>query len=86
MIDSANRGAKSVRRCAAAAIRGWMKTRTPEETERRLVEIVPKRLWPVINEALVAHGKAVCKPIGPTCDVCPVHRFCGRIGVRPRKG
>ena len=64
---------------------GWMRTRTPEETERRLVALVPKKLWPVINEALVAHGKAVCKPIGPTCDVCPVQRHCARVGVRPRK-
>ncbi len=61
---------------------GWMKTKTPEETERRLVELVPKRLWPVINEALVAHGKAVCKPIGPTCDVCPISKHCRRVGVR----
>ncbi|HVR83317.1 MAG TPA: endonuclease III [Planctomycetota bacterium] len=64
---------------------GWIKTRTPEETERRLVELVPKRLWPVINEALVAHGKAVCKPIGPTCDVCPISRYCAHVGVHPRK-
>ena len=60
---------------------GWMKTRTPEETERRLVELVPKRLWPVINEALVAHGKACCKPIGPTCDACPVRSHCPQVGV-----
>ena len=60
---------------------GWMKTRTPEETERRLTALVPRRLWPVINEALVAHGKAVCKPIGPTCDRCPVSRWCARVGV-----
>ena len=60
---------------------GWMKTRTPEETERRLTALVPKRLWPVINEALVAHGKAVCKPIGPVCDTCPVQRFCARVGL-----
>jgi len=64
---------------------GWMKTKTPEETERRLVELVPRRLWPVINEALVAHGKAVCKPIGPTCDICPISRHCSRVGVRARK-
>jgi endonuclease-3 len=64
---------------------GWMKTRTPEETERRLVELVPRKLWPVINEALVAHGKAVCKPIGPTCDVCPISRHCARVGVKPRR-
>jgi len=64
---------------------GWMKTKTPEETERRLVELVPKRLWPVINEALVAHGKAVCKPIGPTCDICPILGHCARVGVATRK-
>ncbi len=63
---------------------GWIKTKTPEETERRLVELVPRKLWPVINEALVAHGKAVCKPIGPTCNVCPISRHCPRIGVKPR--
>ena len=61
---------------------GWMKTKTPEETERRLVSLVPKRLWPIINEALVAHGKAVCKPIGPTCDRCTVRVYCRRVGVR----
>jgi endonuclease-3 len=64
---------------------GWMKTRTPEETERKLVTIVPQRLWMVVNEALVAHGKAVCKPIGPTCDVCPVSSHCPRVGVGKRK-
>jgi endonuclease-3 len=61
---------------------GWIKTKTPEETERALVSLVPRRLWPAINEALVAHGKAVCKPIGPTCDVCPVRRHCARVGVK----
>ena len=60
---------------------GWLKTKTPEETERALVALVPKRLWPVINEALVAHGKAVCKPIGPTCDVCTIRRHCRRVGL-----
>jgi endonuclease-3 len=64
---------------------GWIKTKTPEETERRLVELVPRKLWPVINEALVAHGKAVCKPIGPTCDSCPISRHCARVGVPRRK-
>lgn len=60
---------------------GWLKTKTPEETERGLVAMVPRRLWPVINEALVAHGKAVCKPIGPTCDVCPIRGHCRRVGL-----
>ena len=60
---------------------GWVKTKTPEETERALVRLVPKRLWPIVNEAFVAHGKAVCKPIGPTCDRCPIQTYCRRVGV-----
>jgi endonuclease-3 len=61
---------------------GWLKTKTPEETERRLVALVPKKLWPVINEAFVAHGKAICRPIGPKCGECTVRALCRRIGVR----
>jgi endonuclease-3 len=60
---------------------GWVKTRTPEQTERELSARVPKRLWPLINEALVAHGKRVCRPIGPLCGDCPVRGWCrhGRL-------
>jgi endonuclease-3 len=65
---------------------GWMKTRTPEETERRLVSLVPRRLWPVINEALVAHGKAICRPVGPRCPECPVRRHCARVGLGTPQG
>jgi endonuclease-3 len=61
---------------------GWVRTRTPEETERRLVRMVPRRLWTVVNEALVAHGKSICRPIGPKCDRCPVRRRCRRVGLR----
>ena len=61
---------------------GWVRTRHPDETERELVRIVPRRLWPAVNEALVAHGKGTCRPIGPKCDDCPVRRWCRRVGVR----
>ncbi len=64
---------------------GWMNTRTPEETERKLVMLVPKKLWPVINEALVAHGKAICRPIGPKCEECPVIGSCRRVGLPRRR-
>lgn len=55
---------------------GWVKTRTPEHTERELVGLVPRKLWPLVNEALVAHGKNVCRPIGPRCGDCPVRGDC----------
>lgn len=61
---------------------GWVKTKAPDQTERALVEIVPRRHWLEINELLVAHGKAVCRPIRPLCDRCPVEASCAKAGVQ----
>jgi endonuclease-3 len=61
---------------------GWVRTKAPEETERALVEIVPKRLWPLVNELLVAHGKRVCRPIGPKCGECPIAASCAHARAR----
>ncbi len=62
---------------------GWVRTKTPEQTERALVRLVPRRLWPLVNEAFVAHGKKTCRPRGPKCAECPVERGCRKRGVRP---
>lgn len=61
---------------------GWVRTRTPQETERALRRIVPRRLWGIVNEVLVAHGKAVCRPRGPRCGACPARGSCARRGIR----
>ncbi len=63
---------------------GWVRTRSPEETERALVRIVPRRLWPLVNEAFVAHGKRTCRPVGPRCGECAIERWCERRGVESR--
>ncbi|HEX5217882.1 MAG TPA: endonuclease III [Vicinamibacterales bacterium] len=60
---------------------GWVKTRTPEETEHALYEIVPKRWWPVVNLFLVTWGQNVCRPVYPRCRACAISRLCPRIGV-----
>jgi len=60
---------------------GWVRTKTPQDTERKLEKLLPKRHWLTINELLVSHGKTVCRPIGPKCDACPVFRWCRRRGV-----
>ncbi len=61
---------------------GWVKTTSPEETERQLVEIVPRSAWMLVNELMVAHGKSVCRPIGPKCGECPIRSECRQVGVR----
>ncbi|HKQ60908.1 MAG TPA: endonuclease III [Candidatus Polarisedimenticolaceae bacterium] len=60
---------------------GWVRTRTPHDTERVLRERLPRRHWIPINEILVRHGQQVCKPLSPLCSSCPVRPDCARAGV-----
>jgi endonuclease-3 len=60
---------------------GWVKTKTPEETEFALTNLVPQKHWQVVNDTLVAHGKTICIPGIPRCSKCPVYKYCKRVGV-----
>lgn len=58
---------------------GYVKTKTPEETEFALREKLPIELWIPINTLLVTHGQNVCKPIKPMCDKCPIADYCEKL-------
>ncbi len=36
---------------------GWINTKTPEETEKELIEVIPKKLWPETNRLFVSIGR-----------------------------
>ncbi len=55
---------------------GYVKTKTPEETEFALREKMPQKHWIDINSLLVTHGQNVCKPINPKCGECPIKDYC----------
>jgi endonuclease-3 len=55
---------------------GWVRTRTPEETEQALYATIPKRWWPAINLYLVTWGQNVCRPVYPRCHECAIARDC----------
>jgi endonuclease-3 len=61
---------------------GWVRTRTPLETERALEAVLPRRWWIPINELLVAYGQRTCTPQSPRCSECPIRRHCRRVGVQ----
>ena len=61
---------------------GYVRTRTPEETEMALRAKLPKRYWIGYNDLLVTFGQNVCAPISPRCSTCPVRTLCRRVGVR----
>tara|TARA_Y100000310_G_scaffold326918_1_gene392495 strand:+ start:698 stop:1348 length:651 start_codon:yes stop_codon:yes gene_type:complete len=60
---------------------GWVKTRSPEETEFALMEVIPKKYWRELNTLLIKFGKHTCLPISPHCSKCPIKNHCQRIGV-----
>jgi endonuclease-3 len=60
---------------------GWVRTRTPDQTEQALYRVVPRRWWPDVNLFLVTWGQNVCRPVYPRCPACVLAALCPRIGV-----
>ena len=60
---------------------GYVRTKTPEQTELALRAKLPRRHWIELNDLLVAFGQNVCLPVSPKCSICPVRRACHRVGV-----
>ena len=60
---------------------GWVRTKTPEQTEKELRRILPKRYWLFINDWLVKHGQRVCPANRPKCGSCFLREHCahGRL-------
>ncbi|MCX5820913.1 MAG: endonuclease III [Deltaproteobacteria bacterium] len=60
---------------------GYVRTKTPEETEFALRAKLPPEHWSRYNTLLVAFGRNTCRPISPLCSHCPVEAYCDRVGV-----
>ncbi len=60
---------------------GYVKTKTPDETEFALRVKLPRRHWIIYNTLMVAFGRRTCKPVSPLCSACPIKIYCARVGV-----
>jgi endonuclease III len=60
---------------------GWVRTKSPEETEMALRARLPRCYWIELNDLLVSFGQNVCTPLSPRCSTCPVRELCRRVGV-----
>ncbi len=60
---------------------GYVRTRTPDETEMALRKKLPARYWRPINQLLVTYGQRRCLPLSPKCSECALHTMCPRHGV-----
>ena len=61
---------------------GWIKTKTPEETEEELKKFLGKKYWNDFNHLFVKFGQTICLPISPFCSKCPIEIYCKKINVK----
>lgn len=64
---------------------GWISTKTPEETEKELKRILPKKYWSEFNHLFVTFGQTICKPISPHCSSCPINLYCQQKNVKKHR-
>jgi len=61
---------------------GWINTKNPEQTEKEIKKILPKKYWRDFNDIFVTFGQNICVPISPFCSRCCIRRYCKRVGVK----
>jgi endonuclease-3 len=64
---------------------GYIRTKTPKDTEFALRKKLPSQYWIEYNDLLVTFGQNLCRPISPICSRCPVDHYCHRIGVKAHR-
>jgi endonuclease III len=64
---------------------GWIKTKTPEETERALKKILPKKYWDDFNDLFVTFGQTICVPVSPFCSRCLIRNYCQQMHVKKNR-
>jgi len=60
---------------------GYVRTKTPEETEQALRQTLPRPHWITFNDLLVPYGQNLCQPVSPLCSKCKLTEYCHRVGV-----
>jgi endonuclease-3 len=60
---------------------GYVKTRTPEQTEMSLRKKLSRKYWIIFNDLLVTFGQNICRPLSPYCSRCVIEGYCKKVGV-----
>ena len=55
---------------------GLVQTKNPDETQKKLESIIPKKWLKSAHHLLILHGRYTCKSRNPLCSQCTVLRFC----------
>ena len=60
-------------------------SKSPLQTEKRLVKYIPEELIPKAHHWLILHGRYVCKARKPECDKCGLTNICRYFKVHQKR-
>ena len=60
---------------------GLTVSENPEQIERDLMELVPRKEWINFSHRLIHHGRKICIARRPRCAECPLIVNCLRVGL-----
>lgn len=55
---------------------GIANSKNVEDTEKQLMENIPKDRWSQSHHLLIFHGRNICIARKPKCDSCPINQYC----------
>jgi len=55
---------------------GLAKGKTPEQVERQLMKVFPRKDWIDAHHLLIFHGRHLCRARNPLCEECPLNLEC----------
>jgi endonuclease-3 len=62
---------------------GLSRASQPEQIERDLMQVLPRKEWINFSHRLIHHGRKVCLARRPKCPSCPLLPVCNRVGLPP---
>ena len=60
---------------------GLVEGKTPEQVEKQLLNLIPKKYWIEFSHILIYHGRKICSARNPQCNTCVVKHQCPKIGI-----
>jgi endonuclease-3 len=55
---------------------GLARAKNELETEKQLMENIPKQKWSQAHHWLIWHGRKICRARKPLCEQCPINKYC----------
>jgi endonuclease-3 len=62
---------------------GWTTSDDPDQVEREVGALFPRREWTMLSHRLIWHGRRVCHARRPACGACSLAALCPSYGEGP---